>query len=88
MKFPDEEKEFQACWSNAAGEASAFRTAANLLETFAAKAYIGKRDDVASEFRNMAQTLGEMAKAASLTVQSFITEDERRNYEKTKHFRK
>lgn len=87
MTFPNDEKEFQACWSSATGEACAFRTAANLLETFAAKAYIGKRDDVASEFRNMAQTLSEMAKAASLTVQSYITEDERRNYEKTKHLR-
>ena len=81
MEFPTEEVEFGRCWSSAAGELSAMKSAIIEVERRSGEAFIRGRDEVANALRDLAVALGRSRNELERKVDGFIKEDARRKHE-------
>ncbi len=87
LSFPDNDLEFQRCWSAEAAKVAVCKHTLNLIDERCGKAYISRRDDVASELRDIARVVRDWIKIHEENVSKYIEEDKRRKYELMKPLR-
>lgn len=79
LPFPEDNDEFQSCWTQKAGEHNGLRAALTKIQQRAALRFTQKKDDLANELRSVADEIQALEQEASKDLQGFIEEDRRRN---------
>lgn len=81
MTLPDDELEFQLCWTKKAAEHSILSGTVNRIREKAGQVYIRRQTDVAAAFMQLADEIERDANRTHQELNEYIAEDGRREQE-------